>query len=693
MTVSGALADLYVLLRLKDEMSAPLDSSGKSLGNWKQKALDGSLAATELASAMVGPIDQAREFDSVTARAALSTGLSETAVRNLTNALWSADTPLEEAAATIERLGREGMNSEAGILATATAFNTLADGLQVPADQLTDQLIPAFNAFGVALEDVPDKVDMLAATFHTTGVDVDDFSKAMQRIGPSAADFGLSMEDICAALVVMKDEGYDGRKMFSVLTAAVSENTDANKDGKISTEELAAALGIEVSSLTEANTKITESAGKADLWADASNKSVSSTEGFNVEVAKLATSFGGVVGPVGSLVGALAQLGPAIMGIAGLDTLLGGSLASGISSIASSISGLAGTIGEFIIGIFEGVFSELAASLPGLGSSAGASLIAGVAAGIALGLAGVYALVKTGALDAIKKMGETFRNGGGVIRDALQVLLAPLGAIGAIAIDLVTGQLGSIPEHIGQIFETAGKAADRLTAGVATAIANAATAVWDGLVGIAGTLASTILNFPAIGAPDISGVAASLGSLGSSISSALSSAAGAVTGWFSGLWNTITTEAGAFLSGTMLSVGINMINSLIDGIAGGIQGITDIIANIAAIIGSFFPQSPAEQGPLSQMPDWSAYVVDPLAAAGGEAATAASAVAGTIATAAPGAAAGVGGGGAAVAGGDTWNVTVNATLSQDYTAKDMFDDIAAKQRSDRVAAGVRTVIT
>jgi len=690
MTVSGALADLYVLLRLKDEMSGPLDSSGRSVGTWKQKLTDGGLAASELAQSMVGPIDQAKEFDSVTARAALSTGLSETAVRALTSALWTADTPLTEAAGTIERLGREGMTSEAGILATASAFDTLADGLDMPTDAITDQLIPAFNAFGISMDEVPGKVDMLASVFHESGVDIEDFSGAMKKIGPTASGFGLTMEDIGASLIVMKDAGYDGRKMFSVLTSAISETSDANKDGKISTEELAAAIGVQGSALTTAEGKISSATGTADKWAEATNRGVSATAGAEVGLAKLTTGFGGLLDPISGVIGGLANLGPAILGVAGLDTLLGGSIASALSGATGTITGAAASVGSAITGGISSGLSGLGGTLSTIGGSAAGSMAAGLAGGLALGLAGVYVLVKSGALDAVKAAGDTFRSGNPTIAAAAQVLFAPLGMVGAAAIDIVTGEWERIPEDVGRIAGQAGAAWGPLTSGLATAFSDAGTWVSQGLSGIGTTIASYAFAFPPIGAPDISGVAASFAGLGGSISGALSTAGGAITGWFGGLWNTITGEASTYLSSGMQAAGVSLINALVQGIVGGIEILRQAVGTIAGIIGGFFPHSPAEEGPLREMPNWSAYVVDPLTEAGSQAKGAASAVAGEIASAAPGVGTGAAAGGGG--GGDTWNVTVNATLSQDYTAGDMLDDIAAKNRGDRIARGYRSTV-
>ena len=53
---------------------------------------------------------------------------------------------------------------------------------------------------------------------------------------------------------------------------------------------------------------------------------------------------------------------------------------------------------------------------------------------------------------------------------------------------------------------------------------------------------------------------------------------------------------------------------IVQGMQSAAGKIGDTIANIFGIIGQFIPHSPAETGPLSQLPNFGAYFVDPLLA-------------------------------------------------------------------------------
>ena len=88
---------------------------------------------------------------------------------------------------------------------------------------------------------------------------------------------------------------------------------------------------------------------------------------------------------------------------------------------------------------------------------------AGAIAGLGLGLVGVWILAKTGVLDALVAMGRKFEETHPIIMDFLKAIGIIPGSIGAIAIDIVTGQFSRIPEDLRKIWEEGGKAVINVT--------------------------------------------------------------------------------------------------------------------------------------------------------------------------------------------------------------------------------------
>ncbi|HIH02860.1 MAG TPA: hypothetical protein HA263_03070, partial [Methanoregulaceae archaeon] len=161
-------------------------------------------------------------------------------------------------------------------------------------------------------------------------------------------------------------------------------------------------------------------------------------------------------------------------GAGGIGTTVTSALSSGLAAITSGMASWS---------------SALAAG----GTAGAAAFLAAVAAGIVVGLVGVKVLVETGALDWIKGMGEAVNNMAPWFMDILKILFAPLGAIGAAAIDIVTGQFGRIPEDVGKVFDQAKEAGLRIWGGMI----DSATAAWQSFAnGLGDIVIGGLKNLP-----------------------------------------------------------------------------------------------------------------------------------------------------------------------------------------------------
>lgn len=121
------------------------------------------------------------------------------------------------------------------------------------------------------------------------------------------------------------------------------------------------------------------------------------------------------------------------------------------------IIGLAAAVPTLLVGL-----AVLKWTLTTLGIAAGltAAAMLGLAliVGLELGILGVWVLVKTGVIDALDEMGRRFEEMHPVIMDFLKWIGMIPGVIGIVAIDIVTGQFGKIPEDIKRILTEGGKA-------------------------------------------------------------------------------------------------------------------------------------------------------------------------------------------------------------------------------------------
>lgn len=354
-----------------------------------------------------------------------------------------------------------------------------------------------------------------------------------------------------------------------------------------------------------------------------------------------------------ALADALSSLPAPLQTVAGLGIYAGQSLAA----IGPALMAIAAFKGSIVgaLGSISGALSGLATSASGLATSAGTaiggSLAAGVGIGAVAGLAGVWILLKTGVLDAISGIGRAIESSplGSVIMDALKIVLAPIGSLGAGIIALVQGDFARIPEVMIAPFEQAGEAITRNIERIQFAFSGIGTVVTGGVQALGGAVNSMVQSFAGMGA--IGGYAsAAFGNIGGAFNAMAGQVRGVFSQMFSSILGLIQSTAAGFYN-----AGQNIITSIVNGIVAAAGGIVTAIGNALNAVRSLFPFSPAKEGPLAETPNWGTWMSAGMESAAPEVAAAAS-----TNLAAP-AAAGVAGGMAAAGGspGGGGSTTVN----------------------------------
>lgn len=268
-----------------------------------------------------------------------------------------------------------------------------------------------------------------------------------------------------------------------------------------------------------------------------------------------------------------------------------------------------------------------------------------------------------------------------VVTVVSQVIAAVVNAAAVVAsvisaiLSVVSGLVAAVTTFIGSILAVVGGCVSTVAALVAGVVNTVVSAI--------GSLVSSVLS--AISGL-VSGIASFFQSIVSTMSNAASSAYSAVTGAFNSMVGAVSGAVGnlmnvvsgipgqimGFFAGAgswLVDSGRSIINGLVSGIQSAIGGAVDAVSGAVSKIRSFFPFSPAKQGPFSGhgyttfsgkalMEGWAEGI-------GGGTGTVVSAITGAMETAqgmlatgltvAPVAA------GAAIAGGTTYNITVNGS--------------------------------
>lgn len=255
-----------------------------------------------------------------------------------------------------------------------------------------------------------------------------------------------------------------------------------------------------------------------------------------------------------------AALGPALMGLAALKSL---GIGASIAGIGTSLASAAGSIGVFLV--------------------AAAPLLA-VLAGLALGLAAVYVMNELGVFDWIYDAGYEFggfvSGAGADFREWLDGVPGWCEEASSGAVNWFTGLPGAIGGAVASIPDTVGGA-------------------FSGLVDIVGNV--------------LSGIPGALVGSFSTIAEAFTALGGRVQEAFSNLFTGISEFIVGLAQG-FISAGYNIIMYIVQGMQSAAGAVAGAIGDIFGLIGQFIPHSPAETGPLSQLPNFGAYFVDPLLA-------------------------------------------------------------------------------
>ena len=255
-----------------------------------------------------------------------------------------------------------------------------------------------------------------------------------------------------------------------------------------------------------------------------------------------------------------AALGPALMGLAALKSL---GIGASIAGIGTSLASAAGSIGVFLV--------------------AAAPLLA-ILAGLARGLAAVYVMNELGVFEWIRQAGEDF---GAFVIGAGADFREWLDGVPGWCEDTYNGAVDwfvGLPDAIGG------------------AVASIPDTVGDAFSGIKDTVGEAVGNVPNILQEKFGLISEAFGLLRDRVQEA-----------FSNLWNGMTD----FIAGVaeaFIASGKNIIMFIVQGMVSAKDAVGNAIGDVLGFLNQFIPHSPAETGPLSQLPNFGAYFVDPLLA-------------------------------------------------------------------------------
>jgi hypothetical protein len=546
--------------------------TASSSERFKQVSLAAGAAMTAAGAAIVGLTDQSKKTNAALGVTGLQIGATKEEMRDLALETTNVTFPLEEVQKSFDLLARAGMRDKEAIAATATAFDTLGDAINMPASQVTDTLIPAFNAFDIPLEDAAAHTDAFTHLVRNTTIDLGDFSTTMNYLAPDIDTLGISLGDTVAIMEALADRGIQGSAATKEFRKAVTA-----ADGDVSL--LYESLGLTEAEVAAYASEVEGAEGMTQAFADAANEQYGMVDNLKQTWDEWSLSIGSALEPLDAVGGVMTAMGPVMMG---LPTIM-----STLSAVQS---------GTLVPSLYATATAGWAAIAPWAPFILAGALVVG----------------------ALWLLEEHF----GLVSWAIDSLVG----IGQGLISWVTGALSGGLEEGG-----------------------------DSLLLFLGPIGAVVWAFQHW----------------DEILPAIQAVFAGVIDYITGLFDWFA-EAGS-----------NIVGMIVDGILNSPVTPWGAMKTVLGAVGDLLPHSPAKEGPLSELPNWDAYLVDPLTDAGTRIP---GALAGNLEAAAQPLAAATSS--TTHIGGDTLSIG-NINVRSERDLDEIFRRWEEMQRSKRVQRGVR----
>ena len=301
--VMGSLGTVAYDIVANDKTTEGLTSAGDRA---RQTGKIAGAAMTGIGAGMIVITDSAKKTNATIRQTALQLDVTAKEMRDLTLATTNVTFPIEEVTASFDLLTRAGMKNKDEIAATATAFDTLGDSIGMNASEVTEIMVPAFNAFNISLSEAGDYTDMFTHLTRNTTVELSDFSTMLKYIAPELDVMDISMEESVAVMEALADKGIQGSSATREFRSAISK---ADGDMGLFYET----LGITEEEVAKYTKEISESTGITDKFAEAANTQFGTVDKVKQSISELTLKYGSMLEPLDALGPAMTTLGPLLV--------------------------------------------------------------------------------------------------------------------------------------------------------------------------------------------------------------------------------------------------------------------------------------------------------------------------------------------------------------------------------------------
>ena len=365
-------------------------------------------AITAVGIAGLKLVADARKMNAELAQVAITAGMTTVEMRGLALELSNVTFRLRSVINTLAILTRAGITNEEDLQAHANAFDAFADAIGSTAEQVAEQLIPAYMMFGDELPRTAEDLDRLTWMVKNTMVSMQDLGPVFDYIAAYGQDLNVTFNDMISIMAILAERGITGSAVTKLFRTAI---TQAVNEGR----SLNDVLGITNAELTTYNQKIGEEAvGATQDYADVANEQFGIMDKLKTAWEDMTLVVGSFLTPLEPVLALFTALGPMLIALSFTTLPI---LITNLKLSAIALVGWAVAAGKAV---------AAAVVLAGAKIWAWAATIP--VAGIALGIAGVAALIASIVL--IKKKADEAATGlfeGGIVTRPTRALIGEAG--------------------------------------------------------------------------------------------------------------------------------------------------------------------------------------------------------------------------------------------------------------------------
>ena len=244
------MAELSVLLKMKDEMSRQLDAAKGKLGGFSGALKGMGIGIAAGGAALVGlgaaAIKSGADFEAGMREVNTMIGLNEEQFQNLSQQVLDLSAEVgkggDELADALYQAVSAGVPASEAINMIRTSAQAAVGGV-TDVTTATDGLTTVLNAFKIPASEAGSVADVMFTTVKGGKTTFEELSASMFNVAPIAAAAGVSFEEIAGAIATVTKQGVPTSVATTQLRAAIQAIIKPTADMKAALDDLGYATG------------------------------------------------------------------------------------------------------------------------------------------------------------------------------------------------------------------------------------------------------------------------------------------------------------------------------------------------------------------------------------------------------------------------------------------------------------------